>query len=82
MEGRQILDFTLIADKVLDSRVCNKIPRVIWKLDIENAYEHLYWDSLLFMLARYGFGKKCRRWINISHTFISSTSCFSQIPGD
>ena len=63
MKGRQILDSILNVSKCIDSRLRRGIPRVLCKLDVEKAYDHVSWDFLMYMLQRSGFSNKWRKWI-------------------
>ncbi|XP_059671000.1 uncharacterized protein LOC132316541 [Cornus florida] len=47
---RQILDFSLVASECVDFRLSSGIPRVLCKLDIEKAFNHVNWSFLLYML--------------------------------
>ena len=73
VQGRQILDFVLIASECLDSRLKHGGPRVLCKLDVEKAYDHVNWKFLIYMLQRCGFPMRWRNWIN----FCISTARFS-----
>jgi hypothetical protein len=63
IRGRQILDPVLIANECIDSRLRSSEPGVICKMDHENAYDHVNWDFLLYMLSRCGFREKWCSWI-------------------
>ena len=39
--GFQILDSILVANDCVNSRICSKIPGVIYKLDMEKVYNHV-----------------------------------------
>ena len=67
--GRQILDATLIANEVIDSRKRNSTVSLVCKLDIEKAYDHVSWKFLFSALEKMGFNPKWRQWI---HFCISS----------
>ncbi len=73
MKGRQILDYVLIANESLDSRLKFDVPRVLCKLNLEKAYDHVNWDFLLYQLHRCGFSEKWNNWIS----FCLSTVRFS-----
>ena len=63
MEGRQILDVSLIANEVIDSMTRRKEKEILYKLDIEKAYDKLNWKFLLMVLKEMGFGSKWIGWI-------------------
>lgn len=44
VEGKQILDASLIANKAIDSRLKSNLPEVICNLDKEKAYDYFNWD--------------------------------------
>lgn len=56
IHGRQITDAVLIANEAVDSRLSQKKPGILCKLDIEKAFDHVNWDILLNTLRTMGFG--------------------------
>lgn len=70
VKGRQILDTILIANECLDSRLRSGEPRVMCKMDLEKAYDHINWDFLLYVLRRCGFGEKWCSWIAYCISFV------------
>lgn len=59
------MDLVLIANEYLDSRLKSHTPRVICKLNIEKAYDHVNLDALLYLMNKMGFWEKWRRWIQV-----------------
>ena len=51
MEGRQILDASLIANKVIDSILKYNCCGILCKLDIEKDYDHVDWTFFSFGFA-------------------------------
>ena len=71
VEGKQILDASLIANEVIDSLTRRKEKRILCKLDIEKAYDKLNWKFLLTVLREIGFGSW---WIGLIQWCISTAS--------
>ena len=73
VEGRQILDASLIANEVIDSMQKRKERGILCKLDIEKAYDQINWSFVLKVLKRMGFEEKWVGWIE----WCISTATFS-----
>ena len=76
VEGRQILDASLIANEVINSMQKRKERRIFSKLDIDKAYDQITWSFVLKVLKRMGFGEKLVGWIE----WCISTATFSILP--
>ena len=63
VEGRQILDATLIANEVVDSMLRMNDGGLICKLDIEKAYDHVNWDFVIEVMRIMEFGHRWLTWI-------------------
>ena len=63
VEGRQILDASLIANEVIDSMLKKKKKGVLCKLDIEKAYDKINWNFLTAVFGKMGFKEKWMGWI-------------------
>ena len=46
VEGRQILDHVLVANKLVDEKRRSREEGVVFKTDFEKAYDHVDWDFL------------------------------------
>lgn len=57
LKGRQIMDAALLANEMVDSRVKQKKPAILCKLDIEKTYDHVNRNFLLKILKDMGFGE-------------------------
>lgn len=58
IKGRQIMEATLLANELVDSRFKQKVPGILCKLDVEKALDHVNWSFLLKVLTDMGFGRK------------------------
>ena len=58
IRGRQILDSVLAGNGCLDCHIRLEEPGVLCNLDLENAYDHIKWEFLLYLLKMCGFGER------------------------
>lgn len=56
--GRQSVDGVLIVNECINEMVKNGRSGVLYKLDMEKAYDRVNWDFLDYMLGRFGFGTR------------------------
>nr|CAN68550.1 hypothetical protein VITISV_027787 [Vitis vinifera] len=63
VKGRQILDASLIANEVIDYWFKRKEKGLIYKLDIEKAYDSINWKFLMKVMRKMGFGDRWMKWI-------------------
>ena len=63
VHGLQILDGVLIANECIHSRLKERTPGIICKLDLEKACDRVDWEFLQYLMRRMGFGAKWWGWI-------------------
>lgn len=60
---------------------CRKIPSLLLKLDIAQAFDSVSWEYLLELLQRLGFSARWRDWIAALLSTSSSSCLLNGNPG-
>lgn len=63
VEGRQILDPSLMANEIVDTLIRRRDTEVLCMLEIEKAYDNVSWSFLIQTMCETRFGEKCLGWI-------------------
>lgn len=71
IQGRQIMDAVLVANEAVGSRLTQRKPGILCKLDIEKAYDNVSWGYLLNIMQRIGFGQKWIKWVKYCISTVS-----------
>lgn len=78
---RQLLDGVLVSDELVDSRVKQKKPGILFKADFEKAYDHLNWEFLKWVLKQMGFCTKWIEWVMRCVSFTPSILINGEVKG-
>ena len=71
MEGRQITNASLIENELIDHWQKQREKGVIYKLDIEKAFDGIHWQFLMKVIQCMAFNSKWSRWIYHNKIFDS-----------
>ena len=63
LRGRSILDGVLVANETIELLKRSKKKGLIFKVDVEKAYDTVEWSFLLQGLDGMGFGLEWKNWI-------------------
>ncbi|KAF3783503.1 Retrovirus-related Pol polyprotein from type-1 retrotransposable element R2 [Nymphaea thermarum] len=63
VKGQRLQDAVVLANEVVHSLYCLRLPSFILKLDISKAFDSVSWEFLSDLLIRLAFGPSIRQWI-------------------
>jgi hypothetical protein len=63
IRGRQLVDGVVAVNEIIDLAKQSRKECLIFKVDFEKAYDSVSWTFLDYMMQRFGFGVRWRRWI-------------------
>ncbi|KAF3791374.1 Transposon TX1 uncharacterized protein [Nymphaea thermarum] len=66
IRGRRLHDAVVLANEVVHSLYCLRLPSFILKLDISKAFDSVSWEFLSDLLTHLAFGPSFRQWIAVS----------------
>jgi hypothetical protein len=63
LKGRFLVDGVMVVNEIVDMAKKTGRSCLILKVDFEKAYDSVEWSFLDYMLGRFGFGEKWKKWI-------------------
>jgi hypothetical protein len=63
IQGRQLVDGVVAVNEIIDLAKKSRKECLIFKADFEKAYDSVSWNFLEYMMQRFSFGVRWRRWI-------------------
>jgi hypothetical protein len=63
LKGRLLVDGVMVVNEIVDWAKKTGKSCLIFKVDFEKAYDSVEWSFLDYMLERFGFGEKWKKWI-------------------
>ncbi|KAF3787223.1 reverse transcriptase-like protein [Nymphaea thermarum] len=63
VKGRHLQDVVVLANEVVHSLYCLRLPSFILKLDFFKAFDSVNWEFFPDLLTRFAFGPSFRQWI-------------------